>query len=251
VTELVYSSIIKLCKLGFRALGQDISISGLEHVPATGAALLAVNHVGYVDFIYGGAAPERLGRRVRFMAKRELFDHRVTGPIMRACRHIEVDRADGEASLAVARRLLTEGELVGIFPEATISRAMEIKELKTGAVRIAAETGAPLVPVVLWGTQRIMTKDHPRDLSRGTAVSVRIGPAIPVTGTDPVGETVLLKTALQGLLDEAITSYPQHTEGAWWVPASYGGSAPTLAEAASLDAEERRQRAARKEEKTS
>jgi 1-acyl-sn-glycerol-3-phosphate acyltransferase len=251
VTELVYSSIIKLCKLGFRALGQDISISGLEHVPATGAALLAVNHVGYVDFIYGGAAPERLGRRVRFMAKRELFDHRVTGPIMRACRHIEVDRADGEASLAVARRLLTEGELVGIFPEATISRAMEIKELKTGAVRIAAETGAPLVPVVLWGTQRIMTKDHPRDLSRGTAVSVRIGPAIPVTGTDPVGETVLLKTALQGLLDEAITSYPQHTEGAWWVPASYGGSAPTLAEAASLDAEERRQRAARKDEKAS
>jgi 1-acyl-sn-glycerol-3-phosphate acyltransferase len=246
VTELVYSTIIKLCKLGFRALGQDISISGLEHIPVTGPALLAVNHVGYVDFIYGGYAPDRLGRRVRFMAKRELFDHRVTGPIMRACRHIEVDRADGEASLALARRFLTGGELVGIFPEATISRAMEIKDLKTGAVRIAAETEAPLVPVVLWGTQRIMTKDHPRDLSRGTAISVRIGPRVPVTGSDPVGETAVLKTALQGLLDEAITSYPQHTEGAWWVPASYGGSAPTLTEAARLDAEERRARAARK-----
>jgi 1-acyl-sn-glycerol-3-phosphate acyltransferase len=246
VTELVYSSIIKLCKLGFRALGQDISISGLEHIPATGPALLAVNHVGYVDFIYGGFAPERLGRRVRFMAKRELFDHRVTGPIMRACRHIEVDRADGEASLAVARQCLRDGELVGIFPEATISRAMEIKDLKTGAVRIAAETGAPLVPLVLWGTQRLMTKDHPRDLSRGTAISVRIGPPIQVTGADPVGETAVLKTALQGLLDDAITSYPQHTEGAWWVPASYGGSAPTLAQAAVLDAEERRLRAERR-----
>ena len=60
MTELVYTSIIKLCKLGFRALGQDISISGLEHIPATGPALLAVNHVGYVDFIYGGFAPDRL-----------------------------------------------------------------------------------------------------------------------------------------------------------------------------------------------
>jgi len=248
VTELVYSSIIRLCKLGFRALGQDISIRGLEHLPSTGPALLAVNHIGYVDFIYGGVAPERLGRRVRFMAKRELFDHRVTGPIMRACRHIEVDRADGEASLEIARQHLRDGELVGIFPEATISRAMEIKDLKTGAVRIAAETGVPLVPLVLWGTQRIMTKDHPRDLSRGTAIAVHVGSPVPVTGTDPVAETAVLKSALQGLLDDAITSYPQHAEGAWWVPASYGGSAPTLAEAALLDAEERRRRAARRAE---
>jgi len=248
VTELVYSSIIRLCKIGFRALGQDISIRGLEHLPATGPALLAVNHIGYVDFIYGGVAPERLGRRVRFMAKRELFDHRVTGPIMRACRHIEVDRADGEASLEIARQHLRDGELVGIFPEATISRAMEIKDLKTGAVRIAAETGVPLVPLVLWGTQRIMTKDHPRDLSRGTAIAVHVGSPVPVTGTDPVAETAVLKSALQGLLDDAITSYPQHTEGAWWVPASYGGSAPMLAEAAVLDAEERRRRTARRAE---
>jgi 1-acyl-sn-glycerol-3-phosphate acyltransferase len=246
VTELVYSSIIKICKLGFRVLGQDISISGLEHIPPTGPALLALNHVGYVDFVYGGFPSDRLGRRVRFMAKRELFDHRITGPLMRACRHIEVDRADGETSLAVARRFLADGELVGIFPEATISRAMEIKELKTGAVRIAADTRAPLVPLVVWGTQRMMTKDHPRDLSRGTAISIAIGPPVPVTGADPVAETARLRAALQGLLDEAITSYPQHTDGAWWVPASYGGSAPTLAEAARLDAEERRQRAARR-----
>ena len=246
MSELVYSSIIRLAKLGFRALGQDISVTGVEHIPASGPALLAVNHVGYVDFIYGGVAPDKLGRRVRFMAKRELFTHRITGPIMRACRHIEVDRADGESSLAVAQRFLEDGELVGIFPEATISRAMEIKELKTGAVRIAAATGAPLVPMVLWGTQRMMTKDHDKDFSRGHAVSIRVGPPVPVTGADPVAETAALRTALQGLLDEAITSYPQHEEGAWWVPASYGGSAPTLERAAELDAEERRRRAERR-----
>src|SRR3954467_10152999 len=223
MAELVYSSIIAIAKLGFQALGQPIAVEGLEHLPATGGALLAVNHIGYVDFVYGGLAPERLGRRVRFMAKRELFDPRVTGPIMRACRHIEVDRADGESSLAVAEQLLRDGELVGIFPEATISRAMEIKDLKSGAVRIAASAGVPLVPLVLWGTQRMMTKDHPRDFSRGTAISIHIAPPVPTTGFDPVAETAALKTALQGLLDRAIRSYPQHVDGAWWVPASYGG----------------------------
>jgi 1-acyl-sn-glycerol-3-phosphate acyltransferase len=180
------------------------------------------------------------------MAKRELFDHRVSGPIMRACRHIEVDRDDGESSLAVAERYLAAGELVGIFPEATISRAMEIKDLKTGAVRIAASAGVPVVPLVLWGTQRLMTKDHPRDFSRGTAISIRIGAPLPVTEDDVVARTAHLKHSLQGLLDDAITTYPQHQDGAWWLPASYGGTAPTLEEAARLDADERRIRAARR-----
>ncbi len=165
---------------------------------APGPALLACNHIGYVDFVYGGVAPERIGRRVRFMAKRELFDHPVSGPIMRACRHIEVDRADGEASATRARELLEAGELVGIFPEATISRAMEIKDLKTGAVRIAATAGVPLIPVVLWGTQRMMTKDHDKDFSRGTAISIRVGAPLPVTGEDPVGETALLRSRAAG-----------------------------------------------------
>jgi 1-acyl-sn-glycerol-3-phosphate acyltransferase len=244
--EVVYTNIIRTAKLGMRVLGQSIDISGLEHLPRTGPALLAVNHIGYVDFIYGGVAPERIGRRVRFMAKRELFDHRISGPIMRACHHIEVDRADGEASAAEARRCLEQGELVGIFPEATISRAMEIKTLKTGAVRIAAGAGVPLIPMVLWGTQRMMTKDHPKDFSRGTAISIRVGEPLTVSADDPAGRTAALRAALQGLLAESIDAYPQREEGAWWLPASYGGSAPTLERAAELDAAERRARAQRR-----
>ena len=245
MTELTYSTIIRLAKLGFRVLGQDITLTGLEHLPRTGGALVAVNHIGYVDFVYGGLPVDKIGRRPRFMAKRELFDHKVTGPIMRACRHIEVDRADGEHSLAVARDFLDRGEVVGIFPEATISRAMEIKDLKTGAARIAAAAGVPLVPVVLWGTQRLMTKDHPRDFSRGKAITVSVGPPVPLTG-DAAADTAALKTTMTGLLDDAIRSYPQHEPGAWWVPASYGGSAPSLAEAARIDVEERATRAARR-----
>jgi len=246
MSEMTYTAIIRTAKLAMRALGQPIDITGLEHLPRTGPALLAVNHIGYVDFVYGGVAPERIGRRVRFMAKRELFDHRVSGPIMRACHHIPVDRAVGEASLGEALGNLAEGELVGIFPEATISRAMEIKDLKTGAVRIAHQAGVPLVPMVLWGTQRLMTKDHPKDFSRGTAISIRVGAPIAVTGDDPVGETAVLRSALQELLAATIAAYPQHEEGAWWVPASYGGTAPTLERAAELDAAERRERARRR-----
>jgi hypothetical protein len=104
------------------------------------------------------------------------------------------------------------------------------------------------VPLVLWGTQRLMTKDHDRDLSRGTAISIRIGAPLAVSGDDPVAGTAALRTALQGLLDRAITTYPQHEEGAWWVPASYGGTAPTLEEAARLDADERRRRAERRQD---
>jgi 1-acyl-sn-glycerol-3-phosphate acyltransferase len=249
MTELVYSSIIGAAKLGFRALGQRIDVVGVEHLPRTGGALLAFNHISYVDFVYGGVAPEQIGRRVRFMAKRETFDHPVSGPVMRACRHIEVDRADGEASAAQAGEVLARGELVGIFPEGTISRAMEPKQLKTGAVRIAAAAGVPLIPIVLWGTQRMMTKDHGKDFSRGKAISIRVGQPLSVTGENAVAETAQLRTVLQELLAQSIAAYPQPEPGAWWLPASYGGTAPSLERAVELDAEERRERARRRAEK--
>jgi 1-acyl-sn-glycerol-3-phosphate acyltransferase len=246
--DLVYPSIVAAAKTGFRLLGNRIAMSGTEHVPRVGGALLAYNHVSYVDFVYGGLAAQPSRRLVRFMAKRELFDHRMTGPLMRSLHHIEVDRADGVASFRTAVDFLRAGEVVGIFPEATISRAMELKELKTGAVRIAAEAGVPLVPVALWGTQRMMTKDHPRDFARGKAIRIVVGEPLRPSGEDPVAETAALRAAMDAVLDTAISTYADaHLHpGSWWVPASRGGTAPTLAEAARLDAEERRARATRR-----
>ena len=209
--------------------------------------LLAVNHIGYVDFIYGGLAANPSGRKVRFMAKRELFDHRVAGPLMRSLHHIEVDRGDGVASYRTAVEYLRAGEAVGIFPEATISRAMELKEFKTGAVRIAAEAGVPLVPVILWGTQRMMTKDHPqgllprqddRDPGRRAAAPHRRGPG----RRDRRAARGDADAARRG--DRAPTPPTSSRPGSWWLPASHGGTAPTLEEAARLDAEEKRERAA-------
>ncbi|WP_139979680.1 lysophospholipid acyltransferase family protein [Nocardioides litoris] len=249
--DLTYPPIIVAAKTAFRLLGQRFQMSGTEHVPRTGGVLLAVNHIGYVDFIYGGLAANPSGRKVRFMAKRELFDHKYTGPLMRSLHHIEVDRGAGEQSLQTALEHLRAGEAVGIFPEATISRSFELKEFKTGAVRIAAAAGVPLVPVILWGTQRMMTKGHPRDFSRGKTIAVRVAPPLHPTGEDPVAETADLHRVMRSLLDETIRTYPaaEQPPGSWWLPASYGGSAPTPEEAERLDAEEKRVRAARRAER--
>lgn len=247
--DLTYPPVIVTAKAAFRLLGQRFQMTGTEHVPRSGGVLLAFNHISYVDFVYGGLAANPSGRKVRFMAKRELFDHPAVGPFMRSLHHIEVDRAAGETSLAVALDHLKSGEAVGIFPEATISRAMELKEFKTGAVRIAAEAGVPLVPVILWGTQRMMTKDHPRDFSRGKTIALTVGePMHPTTEDNAVAQTAELHRRMNVLLEQTIAAYPtaEQPPGSWWVPARLGGTAPTLAEAADLDVAEKRERARRK-----
>ena len=246
--DLTYPPIIVAAKTGFRLLGQRITMTGTEHVPREGGVLLACNHVGYVDFVYGGLAANPSGRLVRFMAKREIFDHPLGGPLMRSLHHIEVDRGEGLASFRTAVDFLQRGEAVGIFPEATISRSMDLKEFKTGAVRIAAEAGVPVVPVILWGTQRMMTKDHPRDFSRGKTISLSVGEPLHPDGSDPVAETAMLRERMTTMLDAAVAAYPadEQPPGSWWVPARLGGSAPTPEEAARLDAEEKRARAAKR-----
>ncbi|MCH1865702.1 1-acyl-sn-glycerol-3-phosphate acyltransferase [Nocardioides sp. CFH 31398] len=248
--DLTYPPIVVAAKTAFRILGQRFVITGAENIPAEGGALVAYNHIGYVDFIYGGLAAQPSKRLVRFMAKREIFDHPLGGPLMRSLHHIEVDRAEGLASYQAAIDMLAAGEVVGLFPEATISRSMEVKELKTGAVRLAAEAGVPLVPCVMWGTQRMLTKGHPRDFSRGKTISLTVGEPLHPDGSDPVGETAALRTRMQELLARTIEDYPDGCPpGAWWLPASYGGGAPTPEEAAHLDAEEKRERARRRAEK--
>ncbi|HEU4811808.1 MAG TPA: lysophospholipid acyltransferase family protein [Nocardioides sp.] len=246
--DVTYPPIILTAKTAFKVLGQRFLMTGTENVPRSGGVMLAYNHIGYVDFIYGGFAANPSGRKVRFMAKRELFDHKYTGPLMRSLHHIEVDRGEGVASYHAAVEYLRSGEAVGIFPEATISRAMELKEFKSGAVRIAAAAGVPLVPVVLWGTQRMMTKDHPKDFSRGKTIAITVGEPLHPTGKDPVAETAELRSVMARMLDETIRSYPadEQPPGSWWVPAAYGGTAPSLEEAAALDAAEKRERAAKR-----
>jgi 1-acyl-sn-glycerol-3-phosphate acyltransferase len=246
--EPVYGTVIQLARLIWRVQGLKITVTGVENLPKSGGAVIAVNHTGYLDFTFAGlpAYRQALGRKVRFMAKQEVFDHKITGPLMRSLRHIAVDRQEGAASYEAAVRMLKDGELVGVYPEATISRSFEIKEFKTGAARMAVEAGVPIVPVIVWGAQRIWTKDHPRKLLRPKVpITVLVGePIDPTLGTAELNG--LLHSRMQHLLERAQEIYGAHPAGEYWVPHRLGGGAPSLAEAARMDAEEKAARAARR-----
>lgn len=242
MADLVYPPVFQLVKVAFKALGLRITVSGSEHIPASGGVVLASTHVSYLDFIFAGYPayyPTR--RKVRFMAKKQVFDHKISGPLMRGMHHIPVDRKAGAGSYRAAITALTDGEIIGVFPEATISRSFTVKELKTGAARLAIESGTPLVPVAIWGTQRLWTKGRPRGFKqRGVAISILVGEPVPIGPDDkPVDVTARLSERLQELLDRAQADYPQHpsgTEDPWWLPTSMGGTAPTQQQAKELDA---------------
>ncbi|MGH3366562.1 MAG: lysophospholipid acyltransferase family protein [Nocardioidaceae bacterium] len=253
--ELVYPAVIRAARLMFRALDLRITITGAEHIPSTGGAVLASNHVSYLDFIFSGLAGVERGRLTRFMAKHEAFAHRVGGPLMRGMHHIPVDRDAGSASFRAAIQALKGGEVVGVFPEATISRSFTVKEIKSGAVRLAMATRTPLIPVAVWGTQRLLTKDLPRDLkTRGRAITIAVGEPIPATrGEDADALSVQLRARMQALLDEAQRVHPDQPvpgEDAPWHPRHLGGTAPTPERARELDQAEREARAARHRERT-
>jgi 1-acyl-sn-glycerol-3-phosphate acyltransferase len=162
---------------------------------------------------------------------------------MRSLRHIEVDRDSGTASFAQACQRLKEGELVGVYPEATISRSFEIKEFKSGAARMAIAADVPIVPHIVWGAQRIWTKGYPKNMWRPKVpISVAVGEPIPPT-LPPAELTALLHSRMQHLLERVQDAYGSHPPGEYWVPHRLGGGAPSLAEANQIDAEEAIQKA--------
>ena len=247
--EPAYGSVIAVVRLLWRTQGLTFTITGMENLPATGGAVVAINHTGYLDFTFAGLPfyrnkPRRL---IRFMAKQEVFDHKVTGPIMRALRHIPVDRASGGASFDAAVQALKAGELVGVYPEATISRSFELKEFKSGAARMAIAADVPIIPHIVWGAQRIWTKDHPKKMWR-PKVPIHIAVGEPIQPTLPQVElTALLRSRMQHLLDQVQDAYGPYPEGEFWVPKRLGGGAPSMAQAAELEAAELAQRAARRQ----
>jgi 1-acyl-sn-glycerol-3-phosphate acyltransferase len=247
--EPVYSSVIALARGVFALQGLRFTINGAENVPSAGGAVMAINHTGYMDFTYAGLAALPAGRMIRFMAKEQVFRHPVSGPLMRGMHHIPVDRAAGASSYRAAVQALKAGEIVGVFPEATISRSFELKEFKSGAVRMAAAAGVPLLPMIIWGSQRVWTKDHPKRLGRTrTPIILSIGAPIPVNRKDaPEVALHSLRKAMTELLHAAQDAYPPLTgDDLRFLPARLGGTAPTPEQAAQLDLAESAARAAKR-----
>ncbi|MDQ4103659.1 MAG: 1-acyl-sn-glycerol-3-phosphate acyltransferase [Actinomycetota bacterium] len=248
MTDGAYRCVAHVAAGLFRALDLRIDVVGGEHVPATGGGVVVVNHTGFLDFALS-AFPfwREQGRFVRFMAKQEVFTHRVSGPLMRAMHHIPVDRAAGAGAFRLAVEALRAGELVGIFPEATISRSFCLKEFKSGATRMARLASVPLIPVTLWGSQRVWTKGRKPTIraARHIPISITIGaPLMP--GRGPAADTALVDV-MNRLLDATRERYPEAPgRDAWWVPAHLGGTAPTPEQAAVLDAQELQERVRRR-----
>ena len=242
--EPVFRALEIAAKAGTKALGCRISYQGLENIPATGGAVLAINHTSYVDWVPAALAAHQRGRRVRYLIKAEMQQVRIVDFLIRHTKTVPVDRAAGADAYVNAVELLRAGEVIGVMPEATISRSFELKEFKTGAVRMAQEAQVPVVPLIVWGAQRIWTKDHARNLRRrNIPITVTAGPGLSPTGE--LGELEdRLHSQMTALLHRVQEHYP-HPHGAYWVPRRLGGGAPSPAEATVLDDAERARKRAK------
>ena len=223
----MYRGAIAAGKVVLRRLDLTVRSSGQEHVPATGPVVLACNHVSFPDFVFVGQA--LLGRRlVRFMCRSDIWDSPV-GWAMDAMRHVPVDRLAPAGAYLQARGLLRADEAVCVFPEAGISAAYVVRALMPGAVALARETGAPLVPVTVWGGARLWPQRRSLDeplprpvVTRHRVVDVRFHAPMAEPTTERLGRT------LQAGLEE-LQRLPEHQPrpGEWapWHPAHLGGDA--------------------------
>ena len=250
MTEPFYQTIVLIVKGAFSGLGLKIHVVGEENIPLVGGAILAINHTSYLDFALGGIPANRRGRRlVRFMAKDSIFRHKIAGPLMRGMKHISVDRDAGSQAFRDSVAALKSGEIVGVFPEATMSRSLDIKGIKSGTIRMARVAKVPVLPMIIFGGHRILSYGV-KDFTRGRCAIIMVGEPLDIDG-DPEEGNYRLREALRELLVQAVERYPDKVLGASWLPARLGGSAPTLEEAEVIEVAAQLERAAKRAQKKS
>jgi 1-acyl-sn-glycerol-3-phosphate acyltransferase len=240
-SDRTYRVVIRIFGTLFRLMGYRFDVRGVEHLPASGPGVVAANHIGFLDFTFIGYAARKRKRLVRFMAKRSTFEVPVVKWFMRKMRHIPVDRRAGFRAYRQGLRELDQGQLVGVFPEATISRSWLLKPYKRGAAGLSISRQVPLIPVVVWGGHRIYTVDGHRSFRRRMPVTIIVGEALRPEVDESIDElSARLHVRMEGLLAEAIDSYPakpRDDADRWWLPQDRGGSAPDPETAAVLDRE--------------
>lgn len=174
---MLYAIGYRLCRWIAR-LFFSLQVEGLEHVPASGPAILAPNHVSYVDPVVVGIS---VRRRVHFMAKKELFENRLLGWFLSSLQVYPVSRERVDPStLKRTLSLLAAGQAVMIFPEGTRGDGRHLGPSKSGIGVIAARSGAPVIPVFHWGTERILPRGTRR--IRWAPLRVRFGPPLRFPG---------------------------------------------------------------------
>jgi 1-acyl-sn-glycerol-3-phosphate acyltransferase len=167
-------------------------IEGIENIPKSGPAILAFNHVAYLDPLAIGYVVNKAGRRPRFLAKSELFADRRIAWALRGCGQIEVKRGTRAAPVALdnAVEALNRGEIVVIFPEGTVTTDPDLNPMpaKTGVTRLALKSGVPLIPGAIWGTANIWPKGYGKSWRPRQPVLVRIGQPMDIEGSPDARE---------------------------------------------------------------
>jgi 1-acyl-sn-glycerol-3-phosphate acyltransferase len=157
----------------------------LHHIPREGPAIVACNHISYLDPIGNAYAIVRAGRRPRFLAKDELFQIPVVGSALKGAHQTRFDRgSDGRAPLLAARAALDAGEIVVIYPEGTVTTNPDFLPMRghTGAVRLSLASGVPITPLASWGSQAVWQKSGRGSLKWGRPVWAKAGPPIDFSG---------------------------------------------------------------------
>jgi putative phosphoserine phosphatase/1-acylglycerol-3-phosphate O-acyltransferase len=209
-------------------------IAGLQNIPKTGPAILVANHRSYFDGLAVGYVAAQVGRPMRFLGKKEVFDAPVVGQLASALGGIRVERGTGsDEPLAAAASALGAGEVVGLMPQGTIPRGRAFFEPvlvgRWGAARLAAMTKAPVIPIGLWGTEKVWPRNArlPNLLAVGhpPTVRVRVGRPIDLQYDDADADTKRIMEAIVELLPAAARKRhdPTPEELARTLPAGFKG----------------------------
>jgi 1-acyl-sn-glycerol-3-phosphate acyltransferase len=180
------------------------TIEGLEEIPTDGPALLAFNHIAYMDPFAAAYVVDRAGRRPRFLAKSELFADRKIAWVLKGARQIEVRRGTRDAPMALDHALaaLDAGEIIVVFPEGTVTADPDLNPMaaKSGAARLALQSGAPLIPCALWGTANVWPKGYAKHWwPPRQDLLARVGEPLDVTGdpSDPAAWRTLSRRLME------------------------------------------------------
>lgn len=209
-------------------------ITGTENIPRDSAAILCGNHRSYFDIAAISLAVAKTGRAVRFLGKKEVFDAPVIGPLATALGGIRVERGTGsDEPLRAASESLNAGDLVAIMPQGTIPRGHAffdpVLKGRWGAARLAAETKAPVIPIGIWGTEKVWPRNAKlptiTNVTSPPDIIIAVGAPVVLSYTDPDADTAAIMSAISALLppegreyreptdDELRRSYPSNYKG--------------------------------------
>ncbi|KNC18173.1 glycerol acyltransferase [Arthrobacter sp. RIT-PI-e] len=255
-SDRMYRFVVHTGKTAIAALRLPVTVSGTENLPSPDplngrsrravpgrGAVVAVTHFGYLDFAFAELVLWDYARiQARYLISKRATDHWFVSPFVHWLGHVVTDRSAGAEAYQDALARLREGEYVAILPEAGVSRSYNVRALKTGAVRLAAEGGVPVIPISVWGAHRLLTRGHGFPPKRAWRAPGRVHTGRPPRHSpdDDVAEgTEELRRALQAGIDTCIADFPlTPAPGAWWMPERLGGGAlPDAAGAAAAPAD--------------